>query len=240
MLDDRQKELIAQLEYITTSKERILQQQEKSLLASYDGIRNESLQLEHALGASSQAKALVLMQQLHKHLKSVDEVDVQPRELAAVGFHEAPLVLPEVHLVDAAASAATVTSTKAHFPVVLSTFISLDRFEITGRTKKAALKPMITNIAKGKYEIRLDPGVQDHQMVEVKLFGQHIKGSPIEIFNNRNWEWWTPSNLSSSGTLPSSSPPSFTLLPSSLSLISSQGLQVVETWKLQHFRDSLQ
>ena len=104
-----------------------------------------------------------------------------------MGFHEAPLVLPEIHLVDATASGATVTSTGYSFPVVLSTLIPLGRFEITGGTTEAEVKLQITNSAKGKYAIQPDTEMQDDQMVVVKLLGQHVKGSPVKIIYKRSW-----------------------------------------------------
>ena len=186
-LDNRQKQLVTELETVAKSKERILQQQEEGLLATVDGIRKESQQLQLALGATSQAKVLVLMEQLGQHLSSIDEQDFRPREIAEMGFHEAPLVLPEIHLVDATASDTTVTSTGDSFPVVLSTLIPLGRFEITGGTTEAEVKLQITNSAKGKYAIQPDTEMQDDQMVVVKLLGQHVKGSPVKISNKRGW-----------------------------------------------------
>ena len=137
---------------------------------------------------------LVLMEQLGQHLSSIDELDFRPRELAEVGFHEAPLVLPEVHLVDATASDTAVASTGDSFPVVLSTLIPLGRFEITGGTKEAEVKLQITNSAKGKYAIQPDTELQDDQMVVVKLLGQHVKGSPVKIVYKRSWSTSSTNN----------------------------------------------
>ena len=184
-LDNRQKQLLTELETVSKSKERILQQQEKGLLATVDGIRKESQQLQLALGVTSRAKAVVLMEQLGQHLSSIDELEFRPRELAAMGFQQVPVVVPEICLVDATESGTTVTSTRGSFPVVLSTHIRLSRFEITGGTKEAKLQ--ITNLAKGKYAIQPDIERKDEETVAVKLLGQHVCGSPVRCFFTRNW-----------------------------------------------------
>ena len=165
-------------------KEGVLQKQRDGLLATLDGVRKASNQLELALGDShSKAKALVLMEQLQQHLKSIGEVDLQPQEVAEMGFSESPFLLPEVHLVDSTAHGTSIASTGGGFPILLSTRVQPSRFEITSTTANVENKQKwnITNSTKGTYNIRPAVKCFSEQVVEVKLFGKHVEGSPVTI-----------------------------------------------------------
>ena len=171
------------------SKEGVLQKQNDSLLATLDGVRKASNQLELALEDShSKAKALVLMEQLQQHLKSFGEVDLQPQELAEMGFSESPFLLPEVHLVDSTAHGTSIASTGGGFPILLSTRVQPSRFEITSTTSNVENEQNwnITNSTKGKYNIQPAVKYFSKQVVAVKLFGKHVEGSPVTI---GKWSW---------------------------------------------------
>ena len=135
------------------------------------------------------------MEQLQQHLKFIEEVDLRPAELAELRFHETPLVLPPVHLVDATASDTSVASTANRPPVVLSTILPLSRFEITGSRRAEVLELQITNSTKGKYTILPSIESPDECVVEVKLLGQHVKGSPVKVPSVPRS--WSPTNTES-------------------------------------------
>ena len=186
-LDNHQKQLLTLLDSTSVSKEEVLAKQGEGLLATLDGIKRASLQLEVALSSDSQAKALVLMQQLQQHLKSIEENDLQPRDLAGMTLHEVSYSPPEVYLVDAKASEASVTSTGSSFPVILLTCIPLSRFEINGIMKGEALRLQTTSAGEGRYNIQAEEVSLEEQIVHVRLLGQHIKGSPVRIPGKRSW-----------------------------------------------------
>ena len=170
-------------------KEGVLQKQRDGLLATLDGVRKASNQLELALGDShSKAKALVLMEQLQQHLKSIGEVDLQPQELAEMEFSGSPFVLSEMQLVDSTAHGTSIASTGGGFPILLSTRVQPSRFEITSTTANVENKQKwnITNSTKGTYNIRPAVKCFSEQVVEVKLFDKHVEGSPVTI---GKWSW---------------------------------------------------
>lgn len=124
-----------------------------------------------------------MMEQLQKHLECIKEVDLELSELAEVRFQDAPFVLPDVQLVEARAAGTNVTTTANGFPLVLSTQLSLNRFEITGNRELT-----VTKVAKDKYNIQ-PKKISLGDKIEVKLMGKHIQGSPGVVYPT-----WSPND----------------------------------------------
>ena len=112
-LDAQLNALLVQLESAATRKELVLRKQEEGLVAFLEGLKQARqqvsllplshvpfsslicLQLKMALGANSQTKALMFMEQLQRNLKKADEDCLLPRELAEIQLGEAPLDPPK-------------------------------------------------------------------------------------------------------------------------------------------------
>jgi len=98
MLDLRQNELLSQLESTIANKSKVLLAQQDGFQATLEEIKQESHLLGVSLSVNSQAKTLVLMEQLQQHLISMNADGLQPRELAEIEFQETSLILPQLHL----------------------------------------------------------------------------------------------------------------------------------------------
>jgi hypothetical protein len=187
-LDNQRNELLAQLASTTAKKTNILQKQQKGLLANLDGVQKAHHQLKMVLEDSdSQAKALVMMEQLQQYLVVVEEVDMQPQELAEVVFQEVPYIIPEVKLTHSTADNMSVISTNNGFPLVLSSAITLHQLEITSTNHDEEQQLLITNSANTTSVIQPQHQWLGEKTVHVKLLGRHIKGSPIKVCIKPTW-----------------------------------------------------
>jgi hypothetical protein len=70
LIQQQQNALVVQMAQLHATKEKVLHKQREGLLATMEGLRNLTEQLEKALGdPKSTAKVIVLMEQLQQHLK---------------------------------------------------------------------------------------------------------------------------------------------------------------------------
>ena len=164
------------------------------MLATLDGIQNASSHLQTVLeDFNSKAKAILMMEQLQQHLQSIDEVDLQLQDKADIGFYEIRSIFyrlsPDVYLVDGMLSESTIMDSNGSFPIVLSSRVASRWFDTSSTTagKSNKLKWNITSTANGKYSIQPDVICFGEQSVEVKLFGQHVKGSPLKMQIKPSW-----------------------------------------------------
>ena len=134
-----------------------------------------------------------MMEQLQQHLQSFDEVDLQLQDKADIGFYEIRSIFyrlsPDVYLVDGMLSESTIMDSNGSFPIVLSSRVASSWFDTSSTTagKRNKLKWNITSTANGKYSIQPNVICFGEQSVEVKLFGEHVKGSPLKMQIKPSW-----------------------------------------------------
>eukprot|EP00026_Physarum_polycephalum_P005387 Phypoly_transcript_05421.p1 GENE.Phypoly_transcript_05421~~Phypoly_transcript_05421.p1 ORF type:complete len:564 (+),score=63.52 Phypoly_transcript_05421:246-1937(+) len=201
-LEIQRKELLLKLASTCKDKGKVLQQKQKSLEGTLHGIQIVSQQLDALVqDGNSKAKALVMMDQMQTHLKLIEKDALHEQEFDQIQFLDSPYSLPEVSLIDLAISTPSIYPFENGFPVFLSTSVPLSRFDISISNCQDMLPTKTGKAKNGNYLIEPKNSGSGEHIVEVRLLGKHVRGSPLSVYTGYSWSLSQTRLTNISGTI---------------------------------------
>ncbi|XP_026989816.1 tripartite motif-containing protein 2 isoform X1 [Tachysurus fulvidraco] len=212
MLDVRKSVLLMEVEVKYTLKHKVLQTQMALLLQEQENMLRDCSLTERALSSGSEAEVLLVEKHLSEHLSELmtRELPLRPEENGHLSFTvETDGLCSSIHrlgsiITGSAVAGETVASGEGLRRCVVDqpTFITVTSKERDGRLCQTGGAPLsaelngadgtlvgegeVVDHKDGTYDILYTLSYEGQYMLALRLYGQHIRGSPFSIRATRD------------------------------------------------------